>query len=206
MHDIVVIGAPVGGGAAVAQLISDLPFDFEAAVFVVLHAARESPILLADVLNAPGRMRAAEAIDGEPIERRRIYVGVSGAHLLLEKERVRTSATPGNKPHQPSIDVLFTSAATVFQNRVIGVLLLHAREDGIVGLDAIRKAGGRTITHKNAQMPEPPAQPETAELLSDDHVELEEIASCLVAYVAGNNGNCSTAVKSIKKTIPTGRA
>jgi len=188
MRDVVVIGAPVGGGAAIARLISELPFDLNAAVFVVLHATPESPILLPDVLNAPGRIRAADALDGEPIHRRRIYVA-TGNHLMVQKDKVRLSPNTENKPHRPSIDVLFTSAAAAYKRRVVGVLLLHAREDGLLGLDAIRQAGGRTITQDNEYMPEPPKDPETAELLSDDHIELKRIAARVLAYVSGVNGD-----------------
>lgn len=189
MRDVVVIGAPVGGGAAIARLISELPSDLNAAVFIVLHATLESPILLADVLNAPGRIRAADALDGEPIQRRRIYVAVTGNHLLVQRDKVRLSPNTESKPHRPSIDVLFTSAAAAYKGRVLGVLLLHAREDGLLGLDAIRQAGGRTITQHNEYMPEPPKHPATAELLSDDHIELKKIPARVLAYVSGVNGH-----------------
>jgi two-component system chemotaxis response regulator CheB len=189
MRDIIVIGAPVGGAAALLQLAGRFPPDLEASVFVVLHATPENPILLADVLNAPGRMRAADVIDGEAIERRRIYVAADGKHLLMRDGRAYLSANGTEHPHRPSIDVLFTSAAEAYNARVIGVLLLHAREDGSRGLHAIRKAGGRTIAHRNEQMPEKPRHPETSEELAHDHLEIDEIAPRLVAYVNGVNGN-----------------
>ena len=191
MRDIIVIGAPVGGAAALLQLAGRFPPDLEASVFVVLHATPENPILLADVLNAPGRMRAADAIDGEAIERRRIYVAADGKHLMMRDGKAYLSANGTEHPRRPSIDVLFTSAAEAYNARVIGVLLLHAREDGSRGLHAIRKAGGRTITHRNEQMPEKPRHPETSEELAHDHLEIDEIAPRLVAYVNGANGNDS---------------
>jgi len=46
---------------------------------------------------------------------------------------------------RPSIDVLFESAADAWGERVAGVLLTGANEDGAAGLDAIRRAGGTTI-------------------------------------------------------------
>jgi|GEM_PF-3847062 len=191
MRDIIVIGAPVGGGATLVQLASRLPPDLDAAVFVVLHATPESPILLADVLNAPGRMRAAEAIEGETIERRRIYVAADGKHLMIRDQKVHLSANGFDTPHRPSIDALFTSAAETYNARVVGVLLLHSREGGSRGLHVIRKAGGRTIAHRNEQMPEKPRHPETLEELAHDHLEIDKIVPRLVAYVNGTNGNDS---------------
>ncbi|MGI9115067.1 MAG: hypothetical protein DLM52_00715 [Chthoniobacterales bacterium] len=183
-RDIVVIGAPIGGAAALAQLVRGLPRDFDAAVFVVLHTAPDTPILLADVLNAPGGIRAAAAIHGEPVRRGRVYVAIENKHLLLRAEAVNLSDGNG-RVQRPSIDALFESAAESYNGRVVGVILLHAREEGRDGLRAIRRAGGRTVTHRNESMSEAPRDAETGEPLSDRHVELEQIVGQLLAYAAG---------------------
>lgn len=187
-RDIIVIGAPVGGGAALAQLSSRFPPDLDASIFIVLHAAGKSTMLLADVLNAPGRMRAAEAMHDEAIAQRRIYVAADGKHLLIREGKVHLSANGAEHPYRPSIDLLFASAAEVYGKRVVGILLLHAREDGWRGLQAIREGGGRSITHRNKEMREAPKHPETGETLADHHLKLEEIASNVVAYALGAQG------------------
>ena len=97
------------------------------------------------------------------------------------------SANGAEYPHRPSIDLLFTSAAGAFRERVIGLILLHAREEGLRGLLAIRAAGGCAMTHRNKEMPEEPKHPETDEPLVHHHLEIEEIASHLLAYVDGTN-------------------
>lgn len=188
MRDIIVIGSPVGGGAFIAQLIGKLPADLEASVFVVLHTTPDNPILLADVLNAPGRMRAADALHGEPITRRRIYVAADGHHLLIRNGQVHLTENGQKTNHRPSIDALFSSAAEVYNVRVIAVLLLHCDEDGSAGLHAIRSAGGRTITHRNERMTAQPKHPETDDVLSDEHLDLEQIAPRVLEYVHEANG------------------
>jgi two-component system chemotaxis response regulator CheB len=188
-HDIVVIGAPIGGGAALAYLVAHFPPDLEASVFVVLHATPESPILLAYILRAPGRMRAAPALNGEPIAPRRIYVAADGRHLLISEGKVRLSGEELDRPHRPSIDLLFASAAAVFRERVVGVLLLHGREDGADGLRCICKAGGCTITQRNEAMPDEPRHPESGEVLTHHHIKLDEIAPRVLAYVNGTIQN-----------------
>lgn len=184
-HDIVVIGAPIGGGAALAYLVAHFPPNLEASVFVVLHATPESPILLADILNAPGRMRAAPAIHGEPIARHRIYVAAEGRHLMIRGDQLQLADDEMKSTHRPSIDLLFQSAAEAYAERVLGILLLHAREDGANGLGIIRQAGGCTITHRNEAMPDEPTHPETGEPLAHYHLKLDEIAPRVLAYVAG---------------------
>jgi two-component system, chemotaxis family, protein-glutamate methylesterase/glutaminase len=189
MRDIIVIGAPSGGAAALATLVARLPLDLAASVFIVLHSDPQRPILLSDVLNAPGRLRAAEAIDGEPVMRGRIYVAADGKHLMLRRGKVHLSPRTANDARCPSINVLFTSAAMDYNVRVIGVLLLHAKEDGWLGLQAIQKAGGRTVTHRNEHMPEEPTDMQTAERLCGDHLELEQIVARVLFYYRDGNGS-----------------
>lgn len=188
MRDIIVIGSPVGGAAAIAQLVGELPADLEAAVFVVLHTARGNPILLSDVLSAPGRMRAADALHCEPITCRRVYVAANGHHLLVRNGEVHLSANGVKANHRPSIDVLFSSAAEAYKTRVVGVLLLHLNDEGSNGLHAIRHTGGRTITHSNESMPDAPRHSESGDVLSDEHLEHEQIAPRLVEFVHEANG------------------
>ncbi len=191
MRDIILIGAPLGGASTLTRLVGSLPADLRASVFVVLHAKPDRPILLADVLNAPGRMRATVAVDGEPIQRSRIYIACVGKHLVLDSDRMRLISDAEENNRRPSIDVLFRTAATAHKERVVGVILVHAREDGLLGLHAVRLNGGRTMTHRNEQMQDKPRHPETGEELAHDHLGLDEIAPRLIAYVNGSNGNGS---------------
>jgi len=46
---------------------------------------------------------------------------------------------------RPSIDVLFESASDVFGDRLLGILLTGANEDGAAGLRRIRDEGGVTV-------------------------------------------------------------
>jgi two-component system chemotaxis response regulator CheB len=45
----------------------------------------------------------------------------------------------------PSIDVLFFSAARICRNRTLGIILTGMGADGVEGLGAIQRVGGKTI-------------------------------------------------------------
>lgn len=188
VRDIVVIGAPVGGAGALITVVGSLPPDLAASVLVVLHAHPEKPILLADALSAPGRLRVTEAIDGEPLAHRRIYVAADSKHLRIRDGFIRVEDDAGESVCCPSIDELFRSAAEEHRERAVGVALVHVEDEGLAGLESLRKNGGRTITHRSAQMQEPPRSSQTGELLSHHHLELEDVGPRIVAYVHGENG------------------
>jgi two-component system chemotaxis response regulator CheB len=68
-HDIIVVGTSSGGVEALRKLVSGLPADLPAALFVVLHRPPDQPSLLADILDGAGALPAENAVDGQPIGR-----------------------------------------------------------------------------------------------------------------------------------------
>ncbi len=144
-HDIVVIGASAGGVEALSILVSLLPADFPATVFVVLHIPAHSPSLLPQILDRKGPMPASHAVDGESIRPGRIFIAPPDFHLLLERGRIRLIKGPRENGHRPAIDPLFRSAALAYGSSVVGVILSGTLDDGSSGLQAIQERGGRTI-------------------------------------------------------------
>ena len=144
-RDIIVIGASAGGVQALTNLVSDLPANLPAAVFIVLHIPSNTPSLLPEILARGSLLRVTHPTDGEPIMRGRIYVAPPDHHLLIERGRIKLVRGPKENLHRPSIDALFRSAARSAGPRVIGVVLTGARDDGKVGMCAIKQRGGITI-------------------------------------------------------------
>jgi len=144
-HDIIVIGASAGGVAAATAIVGGLPEDLPAAVFVVLHISPHMPSHLAGILDRAGRIRAAQAVDGEPVTPGRIYTAAPDHHLLLEPGRVRVTRGPKENRFRPAVDPLFRSAALAYGPRVVGVVLSGGLDDGTAGLWAIKTRGGVAI-------------------------------------------------------------
>jgi two-component system chemotaxis response regulator CheB len=63
-----------------------------------------------------------------------------------DKVLVQLSVQPLDKPHRPSVDVLFQSAAEVYQSRVLGVVMTGMGEDGKQGAAWIKAQGGTVLT------------------------------------------------------------
>jgi two-component system, chemotaxis family, protein-glutamate methylesterase/glutaminase len=154
-HDTIVIGASAGGVQALQTLVSDLPRDLPAAVFIVLHIRADSPSLLPGILARECRLPVAHATNGEEIRTGRIYVARPDHHLLIEQQHMRLVHGPKENLHRPSIDTLFRSAARWAGPRTIGVILTGARDDGASGMRAIKQRGGITIVQDPTDAPFP---------------------------------------------------
>lgn len=154
-HDIIVIGASAGGVPVLSKLVADLKRDLPAAVFIVLHIPAHSPSWLPEILSRDSRLAVAHPVDGEDITRGRVYVAPPNQHLLIERNHVRLVRGPKENLHRPSIDALFRSAARWAGPRVIGVVLTGARDDGTVGMRAIKNRGGMAIVQDPFEAPFP---------------------------------------------------
>lgn len=154
-RDTIVIGASAGGVKALSRLVAGLPSDLPAAVFIVLHIPANSPSLLPDILSREAELTVGHAVDRETIERGRVYVAPPDRHLLIEQDQVRLVQGPKETRHRPAIDALFRSAAQAASTRVIGVVLTGARDDGRMGMRAIKQHGGIAIVQDPLEAPFP---------------------------------------------------
>lgn len=178
-RDIVVIGASAGGLEAVSDILSALPKDLGAAIFVVVHGVTAS---FSKVLERVCALPVAPAVDGDPIEPNRVYCGIPDWHLMLEGNRVRLSHGPRESRARPSIDVLFRSAAFTAGPRVIGVVLTGMLDDGTAGLWAIKDRGGVAIVQSPDEAQYPSMPRSALRHVEADHVvTLAEIPKLLVS-------------------------
>ena len=60
--DIVVIGGSAGALQVLQGILSSLPWDFQPAIFVVLHTTEDSPRLLPDILNRHSKLPVRDAV------------------------------------------------------------------------------------------------------------------------------------------------
>jgi two-component system chemotaxis response regulator CheB len=144
-HDIVVMGASAGGIPPIERVLSALPSDFPASVFVAIHTAAEGPRMLSEVISRMSSLAVAYAVDGESPRKSRVYLAPPDRHLLLEPNLIRVTAGPRENRHRPAIDPLFRSAARAYGPRVVAVLFSGLLDDGTAGLKAVGGCGGKTI-------------------------------------------------------------
>jgi two-component system chemotaxis response regulator CheB len=144
--EAIVLGASAGGVQALSELLPALPGDAQVSVFVVLHLPRDRPSLLAEVFSHKCALTVCEAQDKEPVAPGTIYFAPANYHLLIDEgPQLALSVDELVHHSRPSIDVLFESAAEIYRERLLGVILTGANEDGAAGLAAVHDAGGVTV-------------------------------------------------------------
>lgn len=149
-RDIVVIGASAGGIEALTGLLCMLPADVPAVVAVVLHRSPFAASSLLQVLERATGRHVVEPLDGEPLERGRIFLAPRDQHILVKDGAFEVNRGPKEHFTRPAIDPLFASAAA-YGPRVAGVLLSGAGDDGVLGLIRIKAAGGVSLVQTPAQ-------------------------------------------------------
>jgi two-component system chemotaxis response regulator CheB len=141
--DAVVIGASAGAVEALGQLLPLLPRTLLVPVIIVVHVPANRASLLAELFAPKCALPVREAEDKLPLGESTIWFAPAGYHLLIEREL--TFALSLDAPVQysrPSIDVLFESAADVFKERLLALVLTGANQDGACGAQIIHDAGG----------------------------------------------------------------
>lgn len=180
--DIIVIGASIGGIEALKGILSGLPRELPASVFIVQHIGPYGHGILPEILERAGRLPASNARDWEKFKPGHIYVAPPDHHLLIERTgHTRITHGPKENRTRPAVDPLFRSAAYAFGLRVIGVVLTGWLDDGTAGLWAIKDRSGIAIVQDPADAIAASMPRSALQNVEIDHcVPLKEIAPLLV--------------------------
>ncbi len=182
-RNIIVCGGSAGALPAFRAILSALPRDIPASVFVVQHVSPDHPTMLDQLLGRSALpVRPAEH-DAE-IRPGEVRTAGRDRHLVLGKDRMRLTRGPRENHARPAIDPLFRTAAVHHPGRVIAVLGSGYLSDGVAGLNAVRRCGGLTIVQDptDAQVPELPQN--ALAHLEPDYVESADRIGALLGELA----------------------
>ena len=187
--DLVVLGISTGGPQALKRLIPQLPEDFPVPVVMVMHMPVGYTEMYAAKLNELSRLEVREAAEGDEVKSGRVFLAAAGRHLTLKRDpagKVVThlDAKPFDMLHRPSVDVLFKSAADVYGNRVLGVVMTGMGSDGKEGAAWIKSQGGLIFTEAESSCVVygmPSVVMEAG--LSDKSIPLDDMARAIMEVV-----------------------
>jgi two-component system chemotaxis response regulator CheB len=187
--EIVVLGISTGGPQALRQLIPRLPASFPVPIAIVLHMPVGYTEMYAQRLNDISALEVVEAREGDLVRPGAVFVAPAGRHLTFTRAgdatiRAHLDMRPFDTAHRPSVDVLFQSAADIFGDRVLGVVMTGMGNDGLVGSAHIKAKGGRIVVEAESScvvygMPRVVSEA----LLSDRVAALDDMAQTIVEMV-----------------------
>jgi two-component system chemotaxis response regulator CheB len=153
--DIVVIGISTGGPQALRYLLPQFTADFPVPVVIVLHMPVGYTAAFAEKLAELSQLTVREASDGCTVRSGVALLAPAGRHLTFKRNKdgevaVRLSLYPMDRPHRPSVDVLFQSAAEIYHQRVLGVVMTGMGDDGKLGAACVKAEGGTILTQNEA--------------------------------------------------------
>ncbi|HMA35649.1 MAG TPA: CheR family methyltransferase [Chloroflexia bacterium] len=183
---LVVVGASAGGVEALSLLVSTLQPDFPAPLVLAQHLDPTRHSNLDAILRRRTTLDVVLVEGRTLLEPGKIYVVPANRHVGIDDGHVLLETDHQNRP-RPSIDLLLSTAAAIYGEDLIAVILTGSGSDGAAGAVDVSSAGGVVIIQNplTALYPSMPlALPPTAV----DHVaDLEQIGPLLSDILAGHD-------------------
>jgi two-component system chemotaxis response regulator CheB len=187
--DIVVIGISTGGPQALRQLIPQFSAEFPVPIAMVLHMPIGYTEMYAQRLNEVSLLEVVEAREGDLVRPGVVLLAPAGRHLAFVRGpdstvRAHLDLRPLDTQHRPAVDVLFRSAADVYEARVLGVVMTGMGNDGMLGAAHIKAHGGRVMTEAESScvVYGMPRSVDEA-FLSDRSVPLDAMAASILEMI-----------------------
>lgn len=185
---VVAIGASAGGLEAFSLLLKNLPADTGMAYIYAQHLSPDHKSLLTSILSKITTMKVQEIDNMEKMEPNNIYVIPPNKVIEVINGHIRLLPRLKKNLTNLTIDLLFSSLAETHKENVIGVVLSGYASDGMMGLKAIKDAGGITF-----------AQDDTAQAES---MPKSAISTGVVDYILSPVEIAQELVRLSKKGIP----
>ncbi len=143
-RQLVVVGSSAGGIEALSTLVESLPEDFPAAIILAQHLDPNRPSRLDSILAGKTALTVEVVHDHTVTQPSTIYVIPPDRHVRVLEGELEVLPDGDSRP-TPSIDTLLRSAAEVYGERLLAVILTGSGSDGASGAIAVKEAGGTVI-------------------------------------------------------------
>jgi two-component system chemotaxis response regulator CheB len=152
---VLLIGSSTGGPQALSALVAQLARVIERVpVLITQHMPPTFTTILAEHLAHASGLPAREAVHGETVAPRTIYVAPGGRHMLVAPQSGAAVVSLDDSPPinfcRPSVDPLFASAGRVWGSAALAVVLTGMGTDGTQGARDLAEAGGSIIAQDEA--------------------------------------------------------
>lgn len=147
---LLALGTTLSGPNTVIRLLSQLPPSLPAAVVAVQEISPKIVSSFAKQFDASVPWRVREAEDGLELEQGTCYISPYERPVRIQPNANGTACLKRAEGTDQPLNLLFASAAEVFQQNTVGVLLTGIGSDGADGFGHIRQASGVTLAQDTA--------------------------------------------------------
>lgn len=144
-YALVAIGTSTGGPVALQNVLTALPANFPIPIVLIQHMPATFTSAFAERLNNQCRITVKEAHDGDKLQPGVALLAPGGKQLMISQGG-KVKILPGDERlhYKPCVDVTFASAANIYRNQVLAIVLTGMGADGCEGAKLL-KQGGSTI-------------------------------------------------------------
>jgi two-component system, chemotaxis family, protein-glutamate methylesterase/glutaminase len=147
--ELIFIGCSTGGPSALQKILPFFSEDFPIPIVVAQHMPPGFTKALAERFNTLCKLIVKEAQNGELVEAGTIYIAPSGYQTRFIKNQdgivafnVEKRVEEQQALYKPSIDISLCSAAPIYTDKLLSVILTGMGVDGMVGCSVVKKYQG----------------------------------------------------------------
>jgi len=180
-YKAVVIGGSAGSFQGITKILSQLPKTFPLPIIMCLHRLKHVRNGFVEALSIKSVFPVTEPYDKEQIKKGGVYLAPSNYHMSVELGNYFAMSTEEMiNNSRPSIDITLGTAAYVYRDKLIGILLSGANRDGGLGMKHIHDKGGLTIVQEPTECMIDTMPKAALSLTKIDHVlKVDEIVSLM---------------------------
>lgn len=180
-YKAVVIGGSAGSFQGITKILSQLPKTFPLPIIMCLHRLKHVRNGFVEALSIKSVFPVTEPYDKEQIKKGGVYLAPSNYHMSIELGNYFAMSTEEMiNNSRPAIDITLGTAAYVFRDKLIGILLSGANRDGGLGMKLIKDRGGLTIVQEPTECMIDTMPRAALSLTKIDHVlRVDEIVSLM---------------------------
>lgn len=185
----IVMATSVGGPNALRRTLPEFVPLVRVPILITQHMPTRFTARLAKRLSQLNGVHVAEVTKMQPLEPGKAYLAPGGRHLVVRRTLTGIVADVDDGPPEahckPAADVLLRSAAKLFRESLLTVVLTGMGHDSVNGCRAVKKNGGTVLVQDEASsvvwgMPGLVAQAG----LADAVIPLSEIPTAITRIVA----------------------
>lgn len=144
-YQLVAIGTSTGGPVALQKVLSSLPANFPLPILLIQHMPSTFTAAFAQRLNGLCKINVKEAQDGDPLQAGTAYLAPGGMQMMIDGRpgaaRLKILDGGDRMNYKPCVDVTFGSAANVYGDKVLSMVLTGMGADGRDGARMLKQNG-----------------------------------------------------------------